>query len=219
MHDCHHTKERLLDLVFNEMDELQKQRLLREAGRCRECQAHYASLKDSINIFDQASASLLPEENFWDAHHDALRQKIYTASRTPEKSAPFWRRIFAASIRVPVPVAAVLVLLLLTPTLMLALRRAPRVVSETTAPAIEQTRTIEVPVTREKIVNRVVYVARDRAQNRAARALTNAAPTPSNAVADSASQIGKESQASLSAFKPADDVKLKIIKGGYHNEK
>ncbi|MGB9178532.1 MAG: hypothetical protein WCB68_04730 [Pyrinomonadaceae bacterium] len=221
MHDCHSTKESLLDLVFDEMDELRKQRLLREVARCRECQAHYASLSDTINVFDQASASLLPEESFWDAHHNALRHKINAAARTPEKGTPLWRRLFAVQVRVPAPVAAALVLLLLTPTLMLFSRAPQVVVKETNAPAIEKTRTVEVPVIQEKIVNHVVYVERDRSQNRdkAARALTNASAKSSNATADSASEMATGAQASLSAFKPAGDVKLKIIKGGYHNEK
>lgn len=221
MHDCHSTKESLLDLVFDEMDELQKQRLLREVSRCRECQAHYASLGDTINLFDRASASLLPEESFWDAHHDALRRNIYAAARTPEKAAPLWRRLFAAQVRVPLPVAAALVLLLVAPTLMLISRAPQVVVKETAAPAIERTRTVEVPVERERVVNRVVYVERDSSQNRekAARALAKAAPKSSNSIADSASEIAAGAQASLSAFKPAGDVKLKIIKGGYHNEK
>ena len=221
MHDCHITKERLLDLVFDEMDELQKQRLLREVGRCRECQAHYASLTDTINVFDQASTSLLPVENFWDAHHDALRRRIYAAAHEPEKGASLWRRLFAVQVRVPAPVAAALVLLLLAPTLMLLLRSPRVVVKETTAPAIERTRTVEVPVTREKIVNHVVYIQRDRFRSKEedARTLNNAAPKASNAIAASPGEIRTGTQASLSAFKPADDVKLKIIKGGYRNEK
>jgi hypothetical protein len=69
---------------------------------------------------------------------------------------------------------------------------------------------IEVPVIQERVVTRVVY-RQSNSQSASRRAL----PKPDNpAVARSQSN-----PVSLSEFKPLDEVKLKIIKGGSPDEK
>jgi hypothetical protein len=84
----------------------------------------------------------------------------------------------------------------------------------TTAPQpIVVTKTVEVPVpretVRERVVTRVVYRERDRRQISAAKA---------NAIAARRNEPA-ETPFSLIGFKPTNEVKLTIIKGSYRDEK
>jgi hypothetical protein len=82
-------------------------------------------------------------------------------------------------------------------------------------------RTVEVPVVREKIVTRTVYVARGEGSRaeRPTRAVRieearNAGRARVNG--DAQSPAGADT---LAGFRPASDAKLRVIKGSYANEK
>jgi hypothetical protein len=69
----------------------------------------------------------------------------------------------------------------------------------------------EVPVVQEKIVTRVLY--RDRITRRPER------PMVDSAVAKSVKTQNETRPPALIGFKPLDEVKLTVIKGGSPNEK
>ncbi|HYY97290.1 MAG TPA: hypothetical protein VE642_01795 [Pyrinomonadaceae bacterium] len=86
--------------------------------------------------------------------------------------APLWRRALSAELRVPLPLAACAALALLASLVALAARAqtAPVAATATTANAPAEARAsesapavkvLEVPVERERVVTRVVYVERD----------------------------------------------------------
>jgi hypothetical protein len=149
---------------------------------------------------------------------------------------PVWRRLLLTRIAVPVPVVAAAVLLLLcavSATLVLRLKAAP------TQPASQAglstklvAERVEVPV--ERVVERIVYVEREQPQQQPRRArrrgetrtpqtAQNASPGAQEAVqASASSSTGSEERKRLEAstatttmagFKPAAEVKLRIIKG------
>jgi hypothetical protein len=229
----------LIDLVFKELDEEQSRRLLSEIEACQECQEQHRSISLTLFAFDQATASIQPQENFWSEYHERLERRMDAAvtetPRAPRNSVPLWKRFTATSIRVPAPVAALAVLLLAVSSLFALMRPSntlvQRVPASAAVPSDERTRIVEVPVIQEKLVRRIVYVARNN------RALKNEArervlepqvatgrqetPAPQD-VSDASINTARDSQgkiesthAALAGFKPTGEVKLRIIKGSY----
>jgi hypothetical protein len=75
---------------------------------------------------------------------------------------------------------------------------------------------VEVPVVQEKVVTRVVY--RDRySQSRTSRRAVDGTHTE-DTFARSRKPGTEEIPASLTGFKPTDEIKLTVIKGGVPNE-
>jgi anti-sigma factor RsiW len=245
MHDCRTAQERLIDLVFKELDEEQSRRLLSELEACPECREQHRSISLTLFAFDQATASTLPQENFWSEYHEKLERRLDAAERetprTQRSAVPLWKRFIATSIRVPAPVAALAVLLLTVSSLYALMRPSNALVQKVPAAAAaavlsdERTRIVEVPVIQEKLVTRTVYVARNnRALKNEARqrglepqVATRRADAPATQDAQDASLTtardsrGKieSTHAALAGFKPTGEVKLRIIKGSYQDEK
>ena len=80
------------------------------------------------------------------------------------------------------------------------------------------TKTVTVPVPQEKIVTRVVYVERNRNRSRNSRIDLNVSE-PRNNVAKSEAETPDSGAISLIGFKPTEQVKLKIMKGSYRDER
>ncbi|HEX5601704.1 MAG TPA: hypothetical protein VFX63_04100, partial [Pyrinomonadaceae bacterium] len=72
---------------------------------------------------------------------------------------------------------------------------------------------VQVPVVQEKIVTRVVYRDRRSSSRNSRRAINDDAQTEST-FAKSRKPSTDEIPASLNGFKPTDEVKLTVIKGG-----
>ena len=234
MHDCRHTQDNLIDLLFDEPGSATRSRLLAEVEACARCGAQYRSLRETLELCDEASAASMPRESYWPQYHAALSRRLNHAAagevqtseaRAQQQTAPFWKRLLTTSIRVPAPVAATAVLLLVAVSLLalsLAARSAPEPVvivaphssQGETAPQIKL---IEVPVVQEKIITQTIYVPRRNNSNgveaRTRRALEReniAAVRRQNAPAPEATATPR---ANLSGFKPAGEVNLRIIKG------
>jgi anti-sigma factor RsiW len=229
MHDCRQTQASLIDLLFDETDAATRARLLAEVGRCAACAAEYRSFGATLAACDEASAALAPAESYWPQYHAALARRLHDtqAARVPLLRAPFWKRLLTASVRVPAPLAAAIVLLLVVTsvfTLALVARAAPEPIV-LAAPdtrqlaAAPEIKFVEVPVVREKVVTKIIYVPRgggdgggDHAGRKATRenlAGVGRHNAPLAPVADAPIPLPN-----LSGFKPAGEVKLRIIKGG-----
>ena len=209
MHDCKATRERLNELAGSCEDA----QLLKELRQCEACNGKYASLRNTLRLADQAVRAAAPADDFWPAYHARLRQSLENVSKVEAPSKPAERSrvpasllaFFTASVRVPVPIAAIL-LLVLSATVVFALRSRR---SPVTAPPIIVTKTVGVPVIREKTVTQVVYRRRDRREV----ASRNANDNP---------RVPRQNEAtlvSLSGFTPTNEVKVTIIKGSYQDEK
>jgi anti-sigma factor RsiW len=228
MHNCKLTTNSLTDLALNEIEPLQRERLLAELNECADCREEYAAIKDALRVSGQALRATRPSEHFWAGYHDRLAHRLQNQTLyppVPELSglARIWlglSKLGTASVRVPVPVgAAVVVLLFAAGTLFAWNLRRETPVSPLQAPAIV-TQTITVPVTQEKVVTRIVYVDKSRGRTRSGRGRVGDADVAKAAseVAQSNAEQSATNAISLIGFKPTDQVKLKIMKGSYRDE-
>lgn len=195
MHDCRHTQDNLVELLFDEPDSAARSRLRAEVEACALCGAQYRSLAETLELCEAASAASLPRESYWPQYHAALSRRLHAAAGEMQtsdaqaqrqkdaraqrrQSAPLWKRLLTTSIRVPAPLAAAAVLLLValsTFALSLAARYAPEpfVLAAPGSSQIAdapQIKFIEVPVVQEKIIMQTIYVPRRNSRNEGSEA-------------------------------------------------
>lgn len=227
-HDCRQTQDKLVDLMFDELDFATRARVRAEVEACAGCSAQYRSFAASLDACDEASAALTPRESYWPRYHDALGRRLaLAAADVTTETVPFWKRLLSTSIRVPAPLAAAAMLLFVASSILaltLLARPAPEPVvlaaplspRESDAPQIKF---IEVPVVQEKIVTQVIYVPRrstsngDNSRRQLSRENLAGVNSP-KASSPNATTPG----ANLSGFKPAGEMNLRIIKGSSARE-
>ena len=144
-------------------------------------------------------------------YNERLRLRL-VSSEQPKSSGPSWlATFFSSSIRIPVPAVCALVILLVIGLLFAAIAsRRKVVITQTVSVPVP----VQVPVVQEKVVDRIVY--RDRVVTRVVSRTNDT--TINSAVAKTVRQ-SESRPTSLIGFKPLDDVKLTVIKGGSPNEK
>ncbi|HVF49712.1 MAG TPA: hypothetical protein VNA19_06480 [Pyrinomonadaceae bacterium] len=171
--------------------------------------------------------ALLEQWRAPDGTHALDRRLLESFRSEVQAPASFWKRLLSTRVSVPVPALAAAFVLLVVVPLAIAMRSAvvrPAAPAERTVSPQEAMpdRIVEVPVVKERVVTRVVYVERERAtkreESRTARtAAATTAARSSSSVATTArepEQIDERTRAaSMAGFKPADEVKLRIIKG------
>ena len=228
MHDCRTLESRLVDLVFDELQADEKLRLLAEVEACADCLSEYRSMTETLVVFDEAVEASLPEESYWPEHQAMLRQRLEQPAprATTGGRDPFWKRLFTARLPIPVPVAAAIVLALLASSV-LALRPRAKEAAATAqqSPIVMQAppKIIEVPVFREKVITRTVYVEkREREKN-----ATPCESTPGlrdemtlTARHDEGESVegGFFTSANLTDFRPADEMKIRVVKRSNSDE-
>ena len=162
----------------------------------------------------------------------AARGRLLADFRASARRAPLWRRALRAELRVPLPLAACAVAALVS-LLAFAAHTASRparpeaaVGSQTAkagaaAPAVK---VVEVPVVRERVVTRVVYVekkGRREAGGAGARPGAQLAAAvgrgPKGAGAGGASSYF--TRVDMEDFRPADEMKIRIVRKGKADEK
>jgi hypothetical protein len=225
MHKCSETKERLIEMVLDGVD------CAAELDGCAECRTEFAALNATLRMTRRVSETF-PDESYWSGYHERLRQKIVTSegishakAQRCEKDAgknraSALRLIFAplrlcvrTTVRVPVPLVAVAILAFAALGVFAA--RAARRPAVQTSVIVQVP--VEVPVVQEKVVTRVVY--RDRyLPLRTSRRVINDTHAEST-FARSRKPATEEIPASLTGFKPTEEIKLTVIKGGGPNEK
>ena len=188
-------------------------RLARELRHCADCRAEFESLDATLRITKRLREAVAPAETYWPGYHARLGQKL-AASLLPEvkhTSKQSWLvRLFKTSVPVPIPVA---VALLVAFVVLLLVVIRPKQQPPIPAPHVVQV-PVEVPVVQEKIVTRVVYRERPSSPKTSKRRLD-----VEGTFARSQKPRSVETPATLAGFKPADEVKLTVIKGGSANEK
>ena len=219
MHDCRTIERKLIDLIFDEVNANEKLRLLAEMETCDSCLTEYRSMASALVVFDEAVEASLPAEAYWAEHHAGLRQRIdRVASYAAPRRAPFWKRIMVARLPIPAPAAAVIVIALLISS---ALALRPRGGATTTAqPSIVTAlppQVVEVPVYREKIITRTVYVEKKPRGKNEPRPQTpiiqrKEATLTARHDEEEGGQGGFFTRANLRDFQPADEMRIRIIK-------
>jgi hypothetical protein len=217
MHNCKATRETLIARALNQPD--QAQSLPADLERCDTCREEFASWRSALRVADHASQSALPGTHFWHGYRARLRQHLETASQSAVPAPVVetgtslrlrLRDLLVTSIRVPVPLAVAL-LICFGGSLVFALNSRR---SNSAAPPIIVTRTVEVPLSQETIrdrtVTRVVYRERNRRLSQSVKA---------NATAARQTRPAAEIPISLVGFKPTSEVNLTVIKGSYRDDK
>lgn len=207
MHNCKDTKERLTELALDESV------LPAEVSRCDECRAEFEALNATL----RATVRLRETVVLPNGYHARLRERLFHAKAQSRKEefAPLFAslrlcvrtglRFFKSSVPVPVPLGvAVLILFAL-----LALSAFRQSSVPTQSPIVVHV-PVEIPVVQEKTVTQVVY--RDRRRTSKPSKRTAVAPAPETSFA-------RSQPINLDGFKPTDEVKLTVIKGGIPNEK
>lgn len=225
MHDCRQTQENLIDLIFDELNSAPRSRVLAEVDACADCRAEYRSYTETLRACDQAVAVSLPRESYWAEYHDSLSRRLRTATVELAGAVPFWKQLLTTSVRVPAPLAATVALLLLASfvfSFFLLMRPAPEPMMlaapdssrQMTPPQIKF---VEAPVVRGKTITQKIYVPRPNGDEARRQSPRENLARVNRQSANGAGAL-TPAQANLSGFKPADEVKLRIIKGSNANE-
>jgi hypothetical protein len=202
MHNCKKTRERFTELLLDGADP--RAVLAKELRECAECREEFGELSDTLRVTSRLLETATPPESYWPGYHARLKERLRAAQqpRVAPGQYPQWNvrrswltRFVFASIRVPVPVG--LALIFIFGIAILGLIRVPEAeISIVHVP-------VEVPVTQEKTIERIVYREKKPTKSRRAQL----APPSDGSVA------------TLKGFEPAEEVKLTVIKGGSANEK
>ena len=231
MHNCKETREQLIEILLDEDGSAEA-----VLDQCEECRAEFEALAATLRMTARVRDTVMPSEGYWTSYHALLRQRLTDARDSFDAKAQRLRHARAqreelkpglgftfASLRQPLrlcvktflwPVPVPLGLALLAIGLVLALFaiRASRQPVQT--PVVVQV-PVEVPVIQEKVVTQVVYRDRRKSLPRPSKRVVNAS-TADSTVARSQKLQPEDT---LSGFKPTDEVKLTVIKGGSPNEK
>lgn len=205
MHNCKTTRERLTEQLLDGCDP--RMSLAADLRECTECREEFRALKDTLALTTRLIETATPPDNYWPGYHARLKEKLYAAQEPrhvePGRVEPgrHYPGFFSASIRVPVPVAFAV-----AAVVVLAFVVSIRVPSDPTVVQVPVEVTVPVPVIQEKTVERVVY------REKRSKPAKPAKPAPVTPPSDS-------TLASLEGFKPTEQVKLTVIKGGSGNEK
>ncbi|HEX8186838.1 MAG TPA: hypothetical protein VF586_00710 [Pyrinomonadaceae bacterium] len=166
------------------------------------------------------------------------RSRLLADFRASVGRAPLWRRALAAQVRVPLPVAACAALALLCSLYAFGARApvgvGPTAAQTETAPAA--VRVVEVPVVRERVVTRTVYVERKsrggervnsprrpEREELARRDDQNgggaASPQSAEPARSPEAHAGYFTRVDMNDFQPAGEVKFRIVSRGGTDEK
>jgi hypothetical protein len=207
MHNCKATTDRITELLLNRPNARPDDLLSKELLRCADCRNEFDALKETLRITTRVIEKSEPSKSYWNGYHARLKQQLDNATihHFARGETTWIARLFKSSIRLPVPVGLALLVLFA-----LGIRWATRVSQKQVV--ITQTISVpvpfEVPVVQEKIVTRVLY--RDRVRQRIESSTSNSVVAKTQNEARPPALIG---------FKPLDEVKLTVIKGGSPDEK
>jgi len=207
MHNCKATTDRITELLLNRPNARPDDLLSKELLRCPECRNEFDALKETLRITTRVIEKSEPSKSYWNAYHARLKQQLDKATipNFESRETTWILGFLKSSIRMPVPVGLALLVLFAV-----GIGWATRVSQK----QVVMTQTIsvpvpfEVPVVQEKIVTRVLYRNRVRKRNESSTGNSVVAKTQNEA-----------RPTALIGFKPLDEVKLTVIKGGSPNEK
>ena len=214
MHNCKATRERLAELALDEANRAGADDvtvdLTGELRECEECDREFNALLNTMRLATRGMNMAAPPESYWSAYHARLEEKLQVTGRHGNGAQGYKGRIgvayvdrtyiarlFSSSIMVRTPVAVAVVILFAVSLVAVAWSfRSPETITASSQPpsVVHIPVPVQVPVIQEKIVTRIVYRERGRKQ------------APANNPTD------------LMGFKPTNEIKLTVIKGGLRDE-
>ena len=233
MHNCKEAREQLTELLLDGADDRADEVL----DQCAECRAEFEAVAATLRMTARVRETVMPTEEYWTSYHAQLRQRVTDvregfhakaqrlrhAKTQREELKPGLGFVFVSlrqplrlcvkALLAPVPVPLGLAVLAVGVVLALvAIRSTRQPTTQPQTPVVVQV-PVEVPVVQEKVVTQVVY--RDRKPTSRSSKRVVSGPTSESTVARSQ----KRPEDTLSGFKPTDEIKLTVIKGGSPNEK
>jgi hypothetical protein len=222
MHNCRATRELFTEHLLDRANRGLDESLSTELNECFECYEEFRAVKETLLVTGRLIEKAVPAESYWLTYHATLKQKVIQADRRaietvlPARKTPWWTAFFKSTIRIPLPVGGAFVVLFVL-SLILLVRAQGRVESPTQVSVVRIP--VEVPVVQEKIVTRVVYrESRRRVSPKDSNGVVSS-PEADAALARSQAPNRELRPATLIGFKPLDEVKLTVIKGGPPDEK
>lgn len=215
MHNCKEAKEQLTWLLLDGRTEDM-------LDVCEECRAHFETLAATLRMTTRLRETVTPTERYWTNYHAQLRARLEQAhaKAQSEKHAkaqseelkpglgftflPLVRplRLCVETLSRPLPVPLGVVMLILAAVVGLFLTQSAQAPApQIPAPVVVEV-PVQVPIMKERTITQIVYRERRPALTRSKR--TASPPQVENTFAQ---------------FKPTDEVKLMVIKGGTPNEK
>jgi hypothetical protein len=217
MHNCKEAKEQLTELLLGGDDHAED-----VLDQCADCRAEFEALAVTLRMTRRLRETVTPAESYWTNYHGQLRGRLehfhtkaqrekHTKAQS-EELKPGLGFTFVPLVRslrlcvktffrpLPVPIGLIMLILAAVGGLFLTQRAQPPA-PQIPAPVIVEV-PVPVPVINERTVTQIVY--RERRQSLTRSKQTASPPRLENTFAQ---------------FKPADEVKLTVIKGGSPNEK
>jgi len=226
--NCIETKKNIEALLDNELDDAQKDAVEHHLWVCSDCcelREQMSSLSSLLQVSQIASPAAELDKRVMKSF-----QKHHASSRI------WWRRVVFGTFVVPKPAFAMLLILALAglwtafqigkissatiSTASPSIQTVNEIPAQTPAEKTVQTVIVEVPVVKEKIVTRTIYV-REQKSNKNEKNKTfvnsrqNNLPLYSSTVADN----GYFTDVSLKGFEPSAEISAKIIKEVKDDEK
>jgi hypothetical protein len=173
--------------------------------------------KNIQNRGDETDAQLKDLLNTWAVPPASSRldSRTLAAYRVTTAREPAWRRLLV--FRIPLPVAFACGVLLVAATAIAMHRPISSATTQVQIKTVTETKTIEVPVVKERVVTRIVY--RDRKPAQVAQSTPKRDDDQKLAVANEADGNGYLTNTELTGFQPNADMSLKVIKRSAQNEK
>jgi anti-sigma factor RsiW len=217
MHNCKRTRDALIELALGELNEEQSRAIRSELHNCEACRAEQTAIAGTLRVSRQALSAEPGSDEFWRRYHSRLQDRVkgmpVVASSPGAGFLNGLRAFTTSSVRIPLP-AALAAVALIGVLSFAAISRGPVTQIPATPIAQVEVQTVHVPVVQEKVVRQLVY--RDRKRSKPLTvdyANLNTATATAKPVTDPAAKL------TLVGFKPADEVKLTIIKGNDQDEK
>ncbi len=76
MHDCASTENRIVELLFGELDESERPGLAGEITECAQCACVHSSVSAALAGLDEVIASQMPDESYWPEYEATLRARL-----------------------------------------------------------------------------------------------------------------------------------------------
>lgn len=216
MHDCPKIQEKLLDLVFNEIEPHEQKQLLDELALCAFCRAELESVEKTLVFYDRAAAFIEPSVAEWQTLENNLQKPF---KKPKSVSVKFWRQIIFGTVRVPAPVLAAAAVFvcgaaffafrstkIVAPRQQIAAEPAPTSAAQNSLPNLTEVKesrekSQEKIVVREveRVVTRKIYVVKQTSSPK--QPLATVAKIPAETSSGNLSET-ESNQLNLAEFKP-----------------
>jgi len=216
MHNCKDVREQLTELLLDGDGRAEEM-----LDQCGECRTELETLAATLRMTRRLRETVTPNESYWTDYHAQLRgkldqfhtkaQRLKQTKTQSEELKPGLGFTFVPLVRslrlcvktflrpVPVPLGVVLLLIAVGVLSLFLIRATKPAASPIQTPVVVQV-PVEVPVIKERTITQIVY----RERRQPPKPVKRSIEPPVNTFAQ---------------FKPTDDVKLTVIKGGSPNEK